>query len=338
MAMTTDDAQVQAFLQGAGWQDAAISALAGDASARRYYRLGQGGQTAILMVSPLGGVDDPAQFVIIAQHLARLNLSPPKILAQSLAQGLLLLEDLGDGLYAHLLHKTPEHEAPLYRNAIDVLAYIQRHAPPPNLPSLTPSEWASAAMLVSQHYTPALGGHITDNTALHAALGNALARHADAPRVMILRDYHAENLMHLPQRQGLAQVGLLDFQLAQMGQSTYDLVSLLQDARRDVSPATVQTMQRHWVQITGGDWATFSASYAAVGAQRALRILGIFARLCTHQGKAGYVDLIPRVWQHLQVNLAHPALGDLAAECARALPAPTHDNLSRLRSQCKTCP
>lgn len=336
--MTLRADAIDAFLRRAGWGDAARAALAGDASTRQYHRLLLGGETAILMDSPLGGADDPAQFVAIAQHLLRLGLSPPRILAQDLGQGLLLLEDLGNGVFAHVLRAAPAREVALYRGAVDVLAHIQSRPAPAGLPNLSPADWADAAMLAPRHYSAAIMGDAPDDAALNASLTACLSRFVDAPRVMILRDYHAENLMDLPDRTGLAQVGLLDFQLAQMGQPAYDLVSLLQDARRDVAPATQSAMIAYWLDITGGDMASFSASYAAIGTQRALRILGIFARLCTQQGKAGYIPLIPRVWADLQRNLAHPALRDVAQICAQILPPPNDAALTALRSQCKNRP
>jgi aminoglycoside/choline kinase family phosphotransferase len=180
--------------------------------------------------------------------------------------------------------------------------------------------------------------HPADQRPQSQAVQTALETHANGSRVMILRDYHAENLMHLPARMGLAQVGLLDFQLAQMGQACYDLVSLLQDARRDVSPATQVAMKSRFLSLTGELETDFAAAYVTFGAQRALRILGIFAQLCTHQGKPQYLPLIPRVWQHLQQNLAHPALNDLAKICARDLPQPTPAALQQLRSKCQTYP
>ncbi|MDG1281292.1 MAG: phosphotransferase, partial [Pseudorhodobacter sp.] len=149
-------------------------------------------------------------------------------------------------------------------------------------------------------------------------------------------DYHAENLLWLPDRKGLARVGLLDFQLAQMGQPGYDLVSLLQDARRDVPPALEAQMIAQFSQ--GRADPDFTASYAVLGAQRALRILGIFARLCLVARKPGYLHLIPRVWGQLQRNLAHPALAPLAQLCTDALPAPTPENLERIRRKCATFP
>ncbi len=161
-------------------------------------------------------------------------------------------------------------------------------------------------------------------------------RHADGPRVMILRDYHAENLLWLPERDGIRRVGLLDFQLAQMGQPGYDLVSLLQDARRDVTAETEAAMIRRFADAIGA--TGFDAAYAALGAQRALRILGIFARLCLRGGKPGYVALIPRVWGQLQRNLAHPALAPLATICDGLLPEPTPEVLDRIGAQCGTTP
>jgi aminoglycoside/choline kinase family phosphotransferase len=155
---------------------------------------------------------------------------------------------------------------------------------------------------------------------------------------MILRDYHAENLLWLPDRWAEARVGLLDFQLAQMGQSGYDLVSLLQDARRDVRPETEAAMIARFCKAKGIDPAAFAPTYATLGAQRALRIIGIFARLCLKGGKPGYVQLIPRVWGQLLRNLAHPALAPLAALCRDLLPEPTPATLQRITAQCGQTP
>jgi aminoglycoside/choline kinase family phosphotransferase len=155
---------------------------------------------------------------------------------------------------------------------------------------------------------------------------------------MILRDFHAENLLDLPDRAGVAAVGLLDFQLAEMGQPAYDLISLLQDARRDVSPEIPPAMMRRFAGATGSTEASVTAACAALGAQRALRILGAFARLSLHYGKPGYVRLIPRVWGQLRENLAHPGLQDLAAVVDRMLPPPGDAILQTLVDKCGTIP
>ncbi len=334
----TCSAARQAFLQTVGWADATRAPLAGDASARSYMRLTLGTQSAVFMDAPLGGADDPAQFVKIANHLSALGLSAPRCIAQDLAQGFLLLEDFGDGVFARLLQGEPHREIDLYAQAIKVLHHLQTHPAPHGLPNLSAVDWADAAMLSLTQYTAGITGQPPKTDDLHSALTSAIDSYANGPRVLILRDYHAENLMHLPARTGLAQVGLLDFQLAQMGQPCYDLVSLLQDARRDVAPATQAAMKDQFLSLTGQLETDFSAAYAAFGAQRALRILGIFAQLCTHQGKPQYLPLIPRVWQHLQHNLSHPALNDLAKICARDLPQPTPAALQTLRSKCQTYP
>ena len=148
---------------------------------------------------------------------------------------------------------------------------------------------------------------------------------------MILRDYHAENLIWLPGRKGIARVGLLDFQDAMTGHRAYDLVSLLQDVRRDV-PAGIETrMLARYIDGSGTNDHAFRTAYAVLGAQRNLRILGVFARLATDYGKPRYVDLIPRVWAHLVRDLDHPALAPVAQMLVDTLPAPSPETLQRLR-------
>jgi aminoglycoside/choline kinase family phosphotransferase len=288
------------------------------------------------MDNPPGGADDPAAFVRIARHLGGLGLSAPRILAADSERGLLLLEDLGDALFARLVAETPTRETALYAAATDALLHLQRHPAPPDLPDLTAREWAEAAGLALDWYALAATGTRPDARAFTDALAQALAAHADGPRVLILRDFHAENLLWLPDREGPARAGLLDFQLAQMGQPGYDLVSLIQDARRDVAPATQAAMTARFAAATGA--TGLDASLAVLGAQRALRILGVFARLCLVAGKPGYLPLLPRVWGQLQGNLAHPALRRLAPLCARLLPPPTAPVLERIARQCSQHP
>ncbi|MDO8882764.1 aminoglycoside phosphotransferase family protein [Pseudotabrizicola sp.] len=324
------------FLSAQGWGNARRHFLAGDASDRRYDRVVLSGKTAILMDAPPGTGDDPADFVSVAHHLHGIGLSAPKILAKDLTQGFLLIEDLGDALFARVLDHAPQREAALYQAAAAVLAHLHRHSPPPGLPDLSAQDWASAAAFALDWYAFGATGERPDRAAFVAALADALHNHADGPRVMILRDYHAENLLDLPDRDGVAAVGLLDFQLAQMGQPGYDLVSLLQDARRDVSADVATLTMARFADATGRDRHTFEASCAVLGAQRALRILGIFTRLCMVGGKPGYLRLMPRVWGQLHHNLAHPALSDLRQICATLLPAPTDTILQKIGDQCAT--
>lgn len=324
------------FLANAGWGVARRSYLAGDASDRRYERLHGAGGTAVLMDAPPGKGDDPADFIAIGAHLNRLGLSAPNILAQDLPHGFLLIEDLGDTLFARLLEQDPHQERILYAAATDVLTQLQASPAPKSLIDLCAEDWARAAEFVLEWYRFAIIGDVGRDTGFVEVLTKAIKAHADGPRVLILRDYHAENLIWLPDRHGIARVGLLDFQLGQMGQPAYDLVSLLQDARRDVTLETEAAMIARFRNTA--DPNAFAVAYATIGAQRALRILGIFARLCLVAGKGNYVSLIPRVWAQLQRNLAHPALADLAEICALWLPEPTPEALERIRAQCGTNP
>ncbi|MDB5658563.1 MAG: aminoglycoside phosphotransferase [Cypionkella sp.] len=324
----------QRFIESAGWGGAERRFLAGDASDRSYDRLIRGAQTAVLMDAPPGQGDDPATFLTIAAHLSTIGLSAPACYASDLENGFLLLEDLSDKIFARVMETAPALEIPLYTAATEVLAHLQRHPPAPDLPNLSAADWAEAACFSLDWYRFAITGTRTYPTDFRQAVTDAMTRHADAARVMILRDYHAENLLWLPNRAGIARVGLLDFQLAQLGQPAYDLVSLLQDARRDVSPDTETAMIRTFCELTGTNHAEFGFAYAAIGAQRALRILGIFARLCLHGGKPGYLALMPRVWYQLQRNLSAPQLGPLAKICTRLLPEPTPEALAKIGAQC----
>lgn len=326
----------QAFLSAHGWGDADRRFLAGDASDRSYDRLTKGTQSAVLMDAPPGKGDDAATFVAIAAHLAGLGLSPPAIYAQDLTRGFLLIEDLGDQLFARVVAADPQREMGLYFAATDVLTHLHRFGAPAGLPDLSAQDWATAAAFALDWYAFAATGQRPDSAGFIATLTRILQVHADGPRVMILRDYHAENLLHLPGRTGVAAVGLLDFQLAQMGQPGYDLVSLVQDARRDVQPDTATAMIAHFAAQTGRDLSAFQTSCAVLGAQRALRILGIFARLCLVGGKPGYLPLLPRVWVQLQSNLAHPALSDLRDLCKTLLPEPTDAVLQTIGAKCAT--
>lgn len=328
------------FIRSAGWGNAQRRFLAGDASDRRYQRLFQDGETAILMDAPPGRGDDPKDFVKITHHLLSIGLSSPRIYAQDLVNGFLLIEDLGDDLFARLLEQDGRQELELYLRATDVLLHLQDHPAPPDLPNLTRQDWANSAAIALDHYAaPILPVSEQTRADFVGCLAAAFAQSADGSRVLILRDYHAENLLFIPQRKGVASIGLLDFQLAQLGQPLYDLVSLLQDARRDVSPEVVTACLNHFAQRKGVNRSELDAPFAVLGALRALRILGVFARLCSVAGKPGYLALMPRVWQHLMSNLEQPELSELRKLCRDTLPKPTETVLQTIRNTCATtCP
>jgi aminoglycoside/choline kinase family phosphotransferase len=314
------------FLSQAGWLGAVRAPLAGDASSRRYTRLTRNQDTAILMQDPEG---DVALFARLARHLTGIGLSAPRIFAEDANSGLLLIEDLGDGLLARLAD-APETEGPLYDLATDALIALHDHAPPPDLPLATADRLAQMIDVAFVHYTQA-------PEALPiaiAALRPLLDRHAVPADVMVLRDYHAENILYLPHRAGPARAGLLDFQDALQGHRAYDLISLIEDARRDVAPHIREACIKRYLAATGLTKGPFRTSLAVLGAQRNLRILGVFSRLAAQRGKAQYVDLIPRVWGHLQRDLSDPALKPVRTILNATLPAPTPDHLDRLKSAC----
>lgn len=339
--MSGRDDVVCCFLDQTDWSDAAIAPLAGDASNRRYLRLTmpQAGETAVLMDAPPQKGEDVRPFVHIARHLTAAGLSAPKILALDETAGLLLLEDLGDDLFAKVIPQQPRLEEPLYAAATDLLTELHKQPLPEGLATYSPSLMADMSALAYDWYLA--GSAQPDNAAradFHAAILAVLAEHAAKADVLIQRDYHAENLLWLPARTGTARVGLLDFQDAMLGHRAYDLVSLLQDARRDVPAAIESTMIARYIQSAGVHQQEFTTAYHCLGAQRNLRILGVFARLCMRDGKAHYVNLIPRVWAHLMRDLDHPALARIARIVQSSLPEPTPEILQRLKDKCATVP
>lgn len=337
--MTEREDTIRAFLGHAGWGDATRKPLAGDASARRYERLAMAGATAVLMDAPPGSGEDVRPFVAIALHLRSMGLSAPAIIAQDDAAGLLLLEDLGDDLFARLVQARPAVEEEIYAAAVDVLAEIQRHPAPGDLVTYGPGMMADAAALALDWYVPG-ATDVTQNgrDAFTDMMQDLLHRHAPAGEGMVLRDYHAENLIWLPGRAGLARVGLLDFQLAMRGHAAYDLVSLLQDARRDVPRDLAARLQQRFAGATGMAADDLATACALLGAQRNLRILGGFSRLSMLHGKPQYVALIPRVWDHLMHDLSHPALAPLAAMVQAMVPPPSAARLQRIKDKCGTFP
>lgn len=277
---------------------------------------------------------DISPFLNIAQHLTAIGFSAPSIHFADPEVGLILMEDLGDGLLARIVADDPAQEMPLYLATADFLADLHQAPCPEGLETYSPSHMADLIAPVAEYYAPASGVAVSYESWLRLRLATeaALVDSDISPRVLTLRDFHAENLLWLPKRKGPARLGLLDFQDAVAGHPAYDLASLVADARRDVSPAVREATITRYLEHTGIDEARFRHAIAAQGAQRNLRILGVFTRLCTRLGKPAYVSLIPRVWDLLQTNLAHPALEPLREAVDELLPAPTDARLDRIRS------
>ncbi len=323
--------QTPAFLARAGWEGATHEVIAGDASARRYWRLHQPrGDTAILMDAG-GDADSTRRFLRIATHLSHLGLSAPACLAEDTEAGLLLLEDFGNDIFARLLERRPLLEDSLYSSAIDALAVMARAPVPDDLPVFrAPQLVATAAAAVGWY--PGVSDGARDD--ILGALAEALKPADAAPRHLCLRDFHAENLVWLPKRDGARRAGLLDFQDAVAGHPAYDLVSLLTDARRDVSPDTRVAMTARYLAATGFDAAAFAADAATLSAQRNLRILTQFARLALRDGKPGYLPLMPRVWVNLSEALEHPTLSRLKSAVTAAIRPPDAALIEEIRSAC----
>ncbi|WBQ10088.1 phosphotransferase [Hyphomonadaceae bacterium ML37] len=346
-----------ALIRDSGWADARETPFPGDASTRAYVRLSEGGRSAVLMDAP-GAAEAPAcppdadpqarralgynararlagnstaAFAAIAGALTARGFSAPRVYAADQEAGYLLIEDLGDDLYARLIPQRA-HEGRLYAGAVDTLAALYRSTieaePEAFGRSWRIQDYDAEALLAETElmldwYAPFRGGDF--KPALRDDWADAWRRafkvlDAHAPG-LVLRDFHAENLIWLPERQAEAQVGLLDFQDALFGHPAYDLISLIEDARRDVKPELAQPLTDRFFAAAGlADREAFDAACAVLAAQRNAKILGIFVRLAERDGKARYLDLLPRVARHFVRDIAHPALAEVRALVREAAP------------------
>ena len=326
--MSERERQRRAFAARAGWGDAAHRPLAGDASARRYERLTRGNDTAVLMDDPPPG-HSVGPFVRIARLLRDMGYSAPEILAVDEAQGFALLEDLGDDSFSALLAgpDASSLERTLCEAATDFLVDLHRQPVAPDLPYYDSAWMLSDAALFLE---TAIGDAVESAMAAEyeAAWRRPLEEVAQGAAVLCLRDFHAGNLMWLPARgdggcdaSGVGRVGLLDFQDARLGPAAYDLVSLLQDARRELGDGLEQAMLVRYLRaFPDPDEDEFRTAYAVLGAQRAVRIIGVFHRLAQRDGKPSYLNYLPRVWRHLDSNLVHPSLAPVRAWLERWVP------------------
>ena len=306
-----------AFLAAHGWAGAEIRPLAGDASFRRYFRVHLGQQTAVLMDAP-PDKEDSRPFLAIGKHLHDLGFSAPQPLAVDLEQGLVLLEDFGDARVNPVLARDARAEHAIYAAAVDILAALHAH-PPGDVPPYNEAELLREARLFPDWYLPAVGlSEAPGYDDAWAPLWPALFTHTP---VLVLRDYHADNLMLLD-RPGLKQLGLLDYQDALAGHPAYDLASLLQDIRRVVSPELEAAMIARYIAARANiDEAAFRTAYAILAAQRNIKILGVFTRLYVRDGKPAYPRFHPRLWELVNANLQHPALAGVKAWFDAHVPA-----------------
>ncbi|MCG2840825.1 phosphotransferase [Sandaracinobacter sp. RS1-74] len=311
------------FLESAGWGGAEVSPLAGDASFRRYFRLDDRGRRAVLMDAPPEH-EDVRPFLKIADLLVGAGFSAPRLIAADREAGFLLIEDFGDRLMGPVLATEPQREEETYAAAVRLLADLKELSPPADLRPYDRAELLREALIFPEWYGKA-AGFTWDRESYAAAWdrvwGEVLQETAARP-VVTLRDYHADNLMLLPERPGSQSLGLLDFQDALAGHPAYDLVSLLQDARRDVSPRLEKEMLDEYGRAAGvQDRQAFRTSYEVLGAQRNVKILGVFVRLRDRDGRQGYVERLPRVWGYVERNFQHPALAPVKSWFDAHVPA-----------------
>lgn len=338
------------LLAETGFASAERKPLAGDASTRRYERLALSDRRAILMDAPPSNESPPCPlgagpaerrglgwnatsrlaasrveaFVAVASHLRGLGLSAPEIYGANFAAGYAVIEDLGDALYARVIPDAGADEIALYEEAARVLAHVHQAPIPSKL------EGGAAVWPVLDYDALALEVNAdlfvewiprasdvrigdADRARWEKVRDGLIVKALGFPRALTIRDYHAENLLWLPERTGLKRVGLLDFQDAVRGWRTWDFAMLLHDARRDVSAEASQAAIRTYLDATGVNAAEFQRELAVLGAINAMRILGIFSRLAGRDGKTRYLSFMPREWGHLKRALEHPALEDARA-------------------------
>ncbi len=323
--MTDRKAMIDRFVEYSHWACWTRQPLAGDASGRRYERLIRDSESVILMDADPSNGEDTKLFATIAEQLSNQGLCPPKILAHDADAGLMIISDLGQNDFANWLRQNPQDSSTLYQAASDVLLALHQKQTGMPLDRLTPTVGGDMVSILHPYYT----GDPVDDLVKETA--RALSELAPNPDTMALRDYHAENLIWRPMETGTSRVGLLDFQDAIMAPAGYDLASLIRDARRDVEPNIAEDIITCFEENTGTG-PGFRAQLACLGAQRNLRILGVFARLAKAHKKPHYLDLIPRVWRHLETDLQHAALKSLREAVRDTLPAPDASYLAKLRA------
>jgi hypothetical protein len=328
--------------------------MQGDASTRIFERLTLDGQTVILMNAPRRPdgppvrdgkpysaiahlAEDIVPYVALSAGLRDLGLSAPEILHADLDHGLIVMEDLGDERIVTGVPPAPIESC--YATAIDLLASLHGRELPAivpvapdveyELPRYDMNAFLIEAELLLDWYM-ARGGRAVQSLARKAFVQlwrEALAPAIEAPATWVLRDYHSPNLLWLPHRDDIARIGVVDFQDALIGPAAYDVASLLQDARVDVPEAMEVSLLSRYVRARldddrNFDAASFTRLYATLAAQRATKILGIFARLDQRDGKPQYLRHMPRLWNYLQRSLAHPALVSLKAWYTVNVPTP----------------
>lgn len=314
-------AEMDQFLTRVGWEGATRCMLAGDASFRRYERVHHNNVIAVLMDAPPPW-EDVRPFASVTAQLAQFGLSVPRILAADEEEGFLLLEDLGDASFTRLLRQYPAREREIYLEATQALVTIYRAGQEDkaslakNLKPYDMQVYLREVGLFAEWFLPQVVG--MERARLlreeYLSLWKKILEEATLEQdCLVHRDYHADNLFWLADRSGHQAVGMIDYQDALLGDSAYDLASLLEDARRDVDPRTTADCFAYYVTETKQNAHAFANRYAVLAAQRNAKIIGIFVRLTVRDGKPHYLDYLPRVWAHFLHDISHPALAPIRA-------------------------
>lgn len=296
--------QARKFLAQNKIENCEIKKVAGDASFRSYYRIFFDDETRILMFAPPSH-EDVRPFIKIAEFLISHDFSAPKIFARDEKNGFLLLEDFGDDTYGKVLAAAQSQELPLYEKACEALLALHELEVPQDLPTYNHALLFREVMLFIDWYLPLQKKSMSlqEKARFKFLWFQLFDLISKENQTLVLRDYHADNLMILLQRQGFKQVGLLDFQDAVIGAKAYDLVSLLEDARRDVNEETRAKIFNFYLQKSNCDKASFTRDYEILSLQRNVKIIGIFARLSLRDGKHNYLNLMPRVLDLIKSRL-----------------------------------
>lgn len=305
---------IHKFIIGAGFEQFRCESIPGDASKREYYRIYTVNNTYILMDSS-ANYESIQPFINMDNLLLTHGVRAPIIIATDQQNGLLLLEDLGQNSFTKFLKMHPDKEQELYDAAIDVLVKTYEIGSDLKLPKQN-------TQLLNNGISVFLDWYVKDKipTVIFNQVSNELyqifeklyVRLASLNQVLVHRDYMADNLLWIEKGEGLQRVGVIDFQDAVVGSPAYDVVSLLEDARRDVSSDVVTAAKQRFIdKIPTMNTRAFEDSYAILGAQRNIRIIGVFNRLNLRDNKPKYLNYLPRIWEYIRQNLEHPALFEL---------------------------
>ncbi|MFL2788273.1 MAG: aminoglycoside phosphotransferase family protein [Paracoccaceae bacterium] len=327
--MTKREEQIKELLQKNDLLCAPTEKITSDASNRKYQRLTKGNKTVILMDSNPEENEPVNNFIYFTNFLRKHNFSAPKIYDSDIPNGLLLLEDLGARNFADILKVTPKVETNIYKEAVNQLIMIQSKGTPKQAKPYSTEILVEEALLFTEWYL----GEVNSSrlSKQFTSLLTPLLKKIDQTKpTLVLRDFHAENLIWINSRKNFKRVGLLDYQDALIGHPAYDIASLLKDARRDVSIEVRDEMMSHYLEKTKHNKDLFLRDYSILSAQRNLKIIGIFSRLSIRDKKNNYIKLIPRVWKNLENDFLHPDLENLSKFINSVAPYPNVNILKNL--------